>query len=399
MHIVCVGGGPAGLYTAILMKRADPDHRVVVVERNSRGHTSGWGVVFWDDLLDGLRRTDPPTAQRLSDDAFHWQGQHLMHNGRVLRHPGGGCGIGRAQLLEILTDRAIELGVDIEFDRHVSSSEEFASADVIVAADGVNSCLRQRADTHVGTTSAVGQNMYVWLGTDKIFDAFTFPFECTKAGWIWAHAYAFGPHASTFIVECRPETWRGLGLDALPSRESVKVLEQIFERPLAGGRLMSLCPAEEMLPCSRFRSVSNDRWYSDNTVFVGDAAHTTHFSIGSGTRLAMEDAIALTEALRRFGPSAAAFASYQKSRKAAVTAAQSNARLSALWFEQIARYGDLAPEVFFTLLRARRDPLLPHVPPRLFHRVYDLTERIPALRNVKQQLGPKARDFYSRVAR
>jgi 2-polyprenyl-6-methoxyphenol hydroxylase-like FAD-dependent oxidoreductase len=399
MRVVCIGGGPAGLYFAILMKRADPTHEVVVFERNSRGWTNGWGVVFWDDLLGDLERTDPETAHRVRAGAYRWRGQNLVMDGEVVNHEGGGCGIARSKLLDILIRRATELGVDIQFGREVPSDGDFPDADLIVASDGVNSAVRGAQAAGFGTRTALGQNKYVWLGTDRVFDSFTFAFEQTSAGWIWCHAYAFDATTSTFIIECAPETWQGLGLDRMPAGDSLMMLEEIFRRPLDGCRLMTSDADGAELPWLSFRHLTNQQWSVGKTVLMGDAAHTTHFSIGSGTRLALEDSIALADSLLRTTDLRTAFTAYERSRKSALKAAQSNARLSASWFEHVDRYAELPAEAFFGVLRARRDPVLPHISPQLYHRLYSTVERVPALRRAKQRLGPGVRTLYGRVAR
>jgi 2-polyprenyl-6-methoxyphenol hydroxylase-like FAD-dependent oxidoreductase len=398
LHIACVGGGPAGLYLAILMKQAEPDHRVVVYERKPRHSSDGWGVVFWDDLLDDLRRTDAETAWRVAEQAFRWHGQQLVLDGEPVRIEAGGYGIGRSAFLDILRQRASDVGVELEFDREIRGPAELDSADVVVASDGANSLVRQTVD-EFGTSIVKGQNTYVWLGTDRIFDTFTFAFERTNAGWIWFHAYAFDDRTSTCIIECGPETRAGLGLDELSAHESLAVLEKVFRRDLDGSRLMSSSRDDETLPWLNFRTVTNERWHSDRTVLVGDAAHTTHFSIGSGTRLAIQDAIALATALQHADSPQSAFEEYEKARRAGLLPAQHEARLSSQWFESVERYERLPAPAFFALLRARRDPMLPRVSPQLYYRVYASVDRIPALRSARAWAGPRARALYSRLKR
>ena len=397
MQITCVGGGPAGLYLAILMKQAEQDHEVRVLERNREHIGDGWGVVFWDDLLNDLRATDPETARRVAETAYRWHGQHLIARGELVEHEGGGYGIARSALLDILAQRASDLGVKIEFDHEVTSTDELRDADVVVAADGVNSV--RRGTEAFGTNIAVGRNKYVWLGTDKIFDAFTFALEKTESGWIWFHTYAYDRNTSTCIIECAPDTWTGLGLDTRSGPDSLALLQEIFGRPLDGGSLISPAREDAPLPWLNFKSVTNDRWHADKTVLVGDAAHTTHFSIGSGTRLALQDAIALAAALQEADAPRSAFAEYEKRRRAALRPAQNDARLSAQWFEQVDRYIDLPGPALFALLRARRDPVLPHVPPKYYYRFYATAEKSQTFRKLKQQLGPEVRALYSRLKR
>ncbi len=398
MKIACVGGGPAGLYLAILMKASSSDHDVTVLERTPAGTPGGWGVVFWDDLLDDLRATDAETARRIREGAVQWRGQLLDFEGSVVEHEGSGYGIGRTTLRDILVERAKELGVRVQFDQAVTSDAAWLGADVVVAADGANSTLRQLQSDGFGTSTVVGRNKYLWLGTSKPFDLFTFAFVNTPAGWIWCHAYSFSENMSTFIVECPPETWAELGLDTLPARDGIRVLEEVFEKQLDGAPLEHLGRDDDALPWISFRTVTNERWHTGNTVLTGDAAHTTHFSIGSGTRLAMQDAIALAAELQRAETPQAAFAAYESTRRAAILRPQAEARFSAQWFEQVGRYVDLPAPAFFTLLRARRDPLLPRVPPRVYASVYAAVDRVGFMRTLRSSIGPKVRAFHSRHA-
>ena len=299
MRILCVGGGPAGLYFSILVKRANPAHEVVVYERNPHAAPMGWGVVFWDELLDDLRATDCETAERIVDAAVEWHGQFVDLDGDVAKSSAFGYGIVRSKLLGILVERALEVGVQIEFDRDITSTDELPDADVIVACDGMNSTLRRRDTAHYGTDVAVGRNKYLWLGTSKVFDAFTFVYVNTPAGWIWCHAYAIDEHTSTFIAECPTETWEGLGFDALSSCDGLHLLEELFGAYLDGEHLRTRSPGSDQLPWLEFRTITNERWHNGNTVLMGDAAHTTSFTIGSGTRLALEDAMSLAAAVGR----------------------------------------------------------------------------------------------------
>jgi 2-polyprenyl-6-methoxyphenol hydroxylase-like FAD-dependent oxidoreductase len=398
MKIACVGGGPAGLYLAILMKQSSSDHEVTVLERTPVGTPGGWGVVFWDDLLDDLHATDAETARRIRNGAVQWRGQLLDFEGSVVEHEGSGYGIGRTTLRDILVERATELGVEVRFDQAVSSAAAWPDADVVVAADGANSMLRHSGSDGFGTSAVSGRNKYLWLGTSKPFDLFTFAFVNTPAGWVWCHAYSFSENMSTFIVECAPDTWAKLGLDTLPARYGLRVLEEVFAKQLGGAPLESLGRDDEALPWLSFRSITNECWHSGNTVLVGDAAHTTHFSIGSGTRLAMQDAIALAAELQRSATPQAAFAAYESTRRAAILRPQAEARFSAQWFESVARYVDLPAPAFFTLLRARRDPLLPRVSPKLYAAIYAAVDRVGFMRALRGSIGPKVRAFHSRHA-
>jgi 2-polyprenyl-6-methoxyphenol hydroxylase-like FAD-dependent oxidoreductase len=392
MRIACVGGGPAGLYFAILMKARDPAHDITVFERNPRGVTYGWGVVFWDDLLEQLQQSDPATASEIGASAFRWNGQLLAVESKPSVHVGGhGYGIGRQRLLDILVERAAGLGVRVEFERPVEDPH-LPEADLIVACDGVNSRLRELRREQFQSEIVVGPNKYIWLGTSRVFDAFTFAFEHTDAGWIWCHSYGFDRTTSTFIVECTPETWTGLGFDTLDEPETIKLLETLFERHLQGAALKSNGGTSWL----NFRTVTNEKWHADNVVLMGDAAHTTHFTIGSGTRLALEDAISLASRVQEAGSLAEAFERYQRERRAALHRTQCDARLSARWFESVPRYIELDPPQVFALLRDRRSPLLPRVPPRAYYRLYQATQRNAALFKVRKWAAPALKTLFSR---
>ncbi|HZC84471.1 MAG TPA: bifunctional salicylyl-CoA 5-hydroxylase/oxidoreductase [Rubrobacter sp.] len=340
MKIVCVGGGPAGLYFATSMKLRNPDHDVTVLERNPAGVTFGWGVVLSDETLDNLRNNDPESAQEIQDNFAHWDDVEVHVRGKeTIRSGGHGfVGIGRNHLLDILAERAIDLGADVRFEREVEDLSGFARVDLIVGCDGVNSRVRQLYADQFQTNVDVRKNKYVWLGTHKVFDAFTFAFEKTRAGWIWIHAYRFNEDTSTCIVECSQETWEGLGFDELGPDESVTLMEEIFEPYLDGHSLINDQRHLGKTPWLNFQRISNEHWYHDNIVLMGDAAHTAHFSIGSGTKLALEDAIGLAGKLHEYEDLQAALEDYQEERRTAVLQLQSTARNSTEWFENIHRY-------------------------------------------------------------
>lgn len=397
MRITCVGGGPAGLYFAILMKERDRDHEITVYERNPAGVTYGWGVVFWDDLLDQLWASHPPTAREIGANAFRWNGQQLAVEGRDPVHlEGHGYAIGRHRLLELLIDRARALGVEIRFEHEVEAGSQLPEGDLIVACDGVNSRLRQLHAGDFETDVHVGRNKYIWLGTTRVFDKFTFAFVPTAAGWIWCHAYGFDAEMSTFIVECSQETWSGLGFDGLGEHETAALLEQLFASQLEGHRLHSSDTANGLSPWRNFRTLTNETWHRENIVLMGDAAHTTHFTIGSGTKLALEDAIALAAKLSEVPKLEQALVDYERERKLALRFAQTEARLSARWFENVRRYIELDPPRLFVLLRLRRSPLLPRIPPRLYYSLYEATHEVRALRTLRRWAGPRLRALYGR---
>jgi 2-polyprenyl-6-methoxyphenol hydroxylase-like FAD-dependent oxidoreductase len=342
MRIVCVGGGPAGLYFSILMKLASPANEITVLERNPAGVTYGWGVVFWDDLLDDLYQHDPQSAREMHGSTVTWSGQVMRVRGQQTAHVGVGSGfsIGRRRMLDILGGRAAALGVDIRFQREVERLSEFADADLIVACDGVNSRVRQDRADHFRPEIEVGRNKYIWLGTRRIFDAFTFAFEQTAAGWIWCHAYRFDHEASTCIVECPPETWTGLGFDQLGAEQSLSVLEGIFAPYLDGQSLINQVRGLDSARWLNFKRISNETWCHENVVLMGDAAHTTHFAIGAGTKLAIVDAIALANQLHRHRDLQVALKAYEEERRGEMVTVQSLADHSARWFEEVDRHTD-----------------------------------------------------------
>ncbi|MGQ0777590.1 MAG: FAD-dependent monooxygenase [Pseudonocardiales bacterium] len=360
MNIVCIGGGPAGLYFAISAKLRHRNHDVTVIERNPAGVTYGWGVTFSDALLDSLYRNDPASGREINAQPASWDNQEVRVRGGEPAHLGGyGFAVGRKLLIDVLVKRAMALGVDVQFEREVEDLSELADADLIIACDGANSRVRARHADHFGTGVEVGANKYVWLGTHRVFDSFIFAFEETAAGWIWFYAYRFNADTTTFIVECSTATWVGLGFDQLGPDESLALLEHIFQRQLDGHPLISphnSTRGRELgrTPWLNFIRITNTDWYHDNVVLMGDAAHTTHFSIGSGTTLAMQDAIALADNVEKYNDLPTALRSYQWERRAAVRDAQGAALNSTKWFESVPRYVDQEPIQFAYDLWKRR---------------------------------------------
>ena len=363
MRIVCIGGGPAGLYFGISMKLREPEHDITVIERNPQGVTFGWGVVFSEQTLGNLHDNDPESAREIRDNFAHWDDIAVHVRGEEIMRSGGHgfVGIARKRLLEILVQRAIELGVDVQFEREVEDPSEFADADLIIATDGANSKARQLYAEEFRPSIDVRRNKYIWLGTHKLFDAFTFAFEKTQAGWIWIHAYRFDHDTSTCIVECSPETWKGLGFDKMGPDESIALCEEVFAPYLDGHELINNMRHLGKVPWLNFRRISNESWFYSNIVLMGDAAHTAHFSIGSGTKLALEDAIALAEKLQGHGGDRQSYGqdlqdaleSYEAERRLEVLKLQSAARNSTEWFENIPRYINQEPMQFAYSLLTR----------------------------------------------
>jgi len=357
MKIACIGGGPAGLYFAISMKLRDPGHKIEVFERNPRGVTWGWGVVFSDQTVENLTANDPQSANVISSEFAHWDDIDVHFKGEVITSSGHGfIGIGRKRLLEILQDRAAELGVTLHFETECDPADsKWQSYDLVIAGDGANSRFREAHEDAFAVDVDVRANKFVWLGTSKVFDAFTFAFEETEHGWIWAHAYRFAPDCSTFIVECSEDTWRRIGFDTMSQADSIAACEKLFAKYLDGHSLQS--NASHLVGSAawlNFRRIKCDNWAVGNTILLGDAAHTAHFSIGSGTKLALEDAIKLAEVLNRPGLTRdAALFEYQAERNLEVLKLQNSARNSTEWFETFGRYLHFEPLQFAYSLLTR----------------------------------------------
>ncbi|WP_200823657.1 FAD-dependent monooxygenase [Nonomuraea solani] len=376
MKVACVGGGPASLYFSILMKRVDPSHDITVYERNPAGSTYGWGVTYWYELFENLRRADPESARDIAESSVHWDSWYAQvheHPPMMIDHWDEGFGIGRRELLDILTRRARSLGVRVEFEHEIG--DDLPEADLIVAGDGVNSVLRDRHPEHFGTKVEVGRNKYMWLGTTKVFGPFSFAFVDTPHGWIWCYGYGFSRTHSTCVIECSPETWQGLGLHQTNEADSLALLEKLFVEVLDGHPLIGREQADDSAHWLNFRTVTNRTWYRGNVVLLGDAAHTTHYSIGAGTALALGDAAYLADALRQDTSLEAALAAYQKERRSAIRTSQRAARNSARWYENLPRYAGLPPQHMLTLLGERHSTLLAYMPPKLYFQLGKLTSR------------------------
>ncbi len=366
MRILCLGGGPAGLYFALLMKLQNPAHVVTVVERNRPFDTFGWGVVLSDQTLGNLSAADPVSAQLIGDAFNHWDDVEMFFKGRSVRSGGHGfCGIGRKKLLNILQERCIALGVDLVFEADVQDDQALAkqyNADLLIACDGLNSRVRTRyADTYKPDVE-LRQCRFVWLGTKKTFDAFTFAFEQTEHGWFAVHAYKFDADTSTFIVETPEAVWKAHGLDQMSQQDGIAFCERLFAKYLDGNPLMNNAShVRGSAIWIRFPRVVCEHWVHHEQVdgkqvpivLMGDAAHTAHFSIGSGTKLALEDAIELTRCFAKTSDVTEALQAYEAVRSVEVLKIQNAARNSTEWFENVERYSGLEAEQFFYSMMTR----------------------------------------------
>ena len=357
MKILCLGGGPAGLYFAISMKLRDPAHQVTVLERNRANDTFGWGVVLSDDALGRMQKNDPVSTEAIRSHFAYWDDIAVVHDGvRTVSGGHGFAGIGRKQMLILLQARARELGVDLQFETEFKTAEDYRKEyDLVVATDGINSLVRREYADVFQPDIDIRKCKFVWLGTHAKFDdAFTFIFEKTEHGWVWAHVYQFDDNTATFIVETLPETWDKWGFETMSKEETVETCRKIFERHLGGHDLMSnAAHLRGSAVWMQFPRVICQKWYHENVVLMGDAAATGHFSIGSGSRLAFDSAIALAEYLHSEPDMQAAFQRYQDERRVEVLRLQSAARNSLEWFEEVERYLDLPPEQFAYSLLTR----------------------------------------------
>ncbi|MGB7258729.1 MAG: bifunctional salicylyl-CoA 5-hydroxylase/oxidoreductase [Pseudolabrys sp.] len=340
MRAICLGGGPGGLYFAISLKRRDRSADVTVVERNRPNDTFGWGVVLSDDTLGNLERNDPESAAAIRNNFVYWDDIAVHYRGTVTRSGGHGfSGIGRRRLLDILQRRARTLGIKLQFETEAQDVSAYSDYDLIVAADGANSRVRAAHTDVFKPDIDVRACKYIWLGTHQKFDdAFTFIFEPTERGWIWAHAYQFDTNTATFIVECSEATWRRAGFDQMTTEETIASCEKIFARYLGGHELMSNARHLRGSAWLNFTRVLCEKWSHKNIVLLGDAAATAHFSVGSGSKLALESAIALSDYLKSEKDMTAAFRRYEDERRLEVLRLQSAARNSTEWFEDVERY-------------------------------------------------------------
>ncbi|HFE44262.1 MAG TPA: bifunctional salicylyl-CoA 5-hydroxylase/oxidoreductase [Nannocystis exedens] len=344
-----MGGGPGGLFVSVLLKQAFKDAEITVVERNRPDDTFGWGVVFSKETLGNIEAADPECFARITDSFAYWNDIDTHFAGRVIRSGGHGfCGLARRRLLQILQERCTELGVNLCFETECENLDEFADADLIVAADGINSKVREAHKDVFKPTIEPGTAKFIWLGTRRRFDAFTFIIRGNEDGLFQVHAYPFEDETSTFIVETDEASWRRAGLDNMSVDEGVTYCERLFAPELDGESLMTNKSA-----WISFRTVKCETWSHGRIVLIGDAAHTAHFSIGSGTKLAMEDAIALVDALRRQKTIPAALSAYYDARWLDAAKLQRVAGVSQKWFEEIGRYRNFDPEQMVVSMMTR----------------------------------------------
>ncbi|WP_274424688.1 bifunctional salicylyl-CoA 5-hydroxylase/oxidoreductase [Chelativorans sp. YIM 93263] len=349
MRVAVLGGGPAGLYFAVSMKLRDPDHAVAVYERNRSDDTFGWGVVLSDETLTNLEANDPVSASAIREHFAYWDDIAVVYRGtRTVSTGHGFCGIGRKKLLTLLQERARALGVEMHFQSEIDDPRPLmAKHDLVIAADGLNSKSRAAFADVFKPDIDVRKCKFVWLGTHQKFnDAFTFVFEETEHGWVWAHAYQFDDDTATFIVECSEETWAKFGFGDMSKEESIATCERIFAAHLDGHRLISNADHVRGSAWINFPRVLCERWSHENLALMGDAAASAHFSIGSGTKLALESAVAMADHIHSEPTLPAAFEKYEDARRTEVLKLQSAARNSLEWFEDVERYLHLDPVQF-----------------------------------------------------
>ena len=340
MRISILGGGPAGLYFALLMKRRDPSRRITIVERDGPDDTFGWGIVFSDQTFDYLRNNDAPSFDAITSACQKWDNVDIVHRGETISVRGNKfSGIARLKFLQILHRRCLDLGVEIRFNTAVDDVKNLPEADLHVGADGANSLVRRSNPKVFGPSVASGRNKYIWLGTSKLFHGLTLTFVEDPSGVFTAHSYKFDRQTSTFIVECSEQTWMAAGLDRMTDVETCRFLEDVFAAHLDGQPLLT----NNFVRWLNFPLVRNEHWYGDRLVLLGDALHTAHFSIGSGTKLALEDAIALADASADESEPRDALPLFEQRRRPRVEQYQQAAQESLRWFEEVADHVHLDP--------------------------------------------------------
>ena len=350
MKITIVGAGPAGLYFAVLMKKADASHRITVLERDGADDTFGWGIVFSDQTFAYLEESDEPSFRDIVAARETWDNVDVVHRGeKISIHGNRFSGIARIAFLNILQRRAAALGVDLRFRTPVADVAQLEPYDLLVGADGANSQIRQRYAGAFGPDVSAARNKYIWLGTPRLFHGLTLTFRETAWGPFAAHSYKFSPALSTFIVECGPETWAKARFAGMAEAETCDRLAAIFSDDLRGAPLLS----NNFVRWLNFTLVRNHQWWTERVVLLGDALHTAHISIGSGTKLALEDAIALAKAFAERSEVADALPYFQQQRKPIVDGMQDAALESLRWFENMGDDFALDPIVFAYRLMTR----------------------------------------------
>lgn len=343
MRISIIGGGPAGLYFAILMKKQNPSNEILIVERDGPNDTFGWGIVFSDQTFSYLEDCDRESFNDIVNGCEIWDNLDIVHKGRKVTIRGNRfSGIGRLRFLNILQERCLELGVELRFRTNVTEPRDYGNYDLLVGADGANSTVRRAYDDSFNTILDVRKNKYIWLGTNQLFHGLTLTFRKNQDGEFIAHSYKFSPKTSTFIVECSDETWSRAQFEGKSEPETCAYLEDLFRDDLGGNPLLT----NNFVRWINFVLVRNQHWSHGNVVLLGDALHTAHFSIGSGTKLALEDAIALARCFayeKEVGP---ALAEFERARKPVVEALQDAAYSSLLLFENVRDEWDLDPLSF-----------------------------------------------------
>src|SRR5215211_5430569 len=365
MKINVIGGGPAGLYFAILMKRADASHQIRIDERNGPDDTFGWGVVFSGKTLANLRAADDVSHAEITKQFEAWDNVDVVHrDAKISIHGNSFSGIARLALLKILQRRAEQLGVEIDFHAEIQDVESLRNdSDLLLAADGVNSTVRLHYAKQFEPELDVRANRYIWYGTHQLFHGLTLTFRENSAGVFAAHSYKFSRATSTFIVECDPQTWTKAGFEQMSSEETLHYVADVFQQDLNGHKLLS-----NNSKWINFLLVKNRNWFFENVVLIGDALHTAHFSIGSGTKLAIEDAIALAESFQQNADVPKALTHFTETRRPVILDYQAAAFESMLWFENAAQYMHLSPlELAFSVMTRsgrvsyedlkRRDPV------------------------------------------